>query len=344
MRVKAEGDPKLHLAFNSLSVSSTNPREVLSKSRGTAKLGENAAIMHAHLSRIFDDVSVSVLPGRKVDIIQFASHLREHDISIHSIDVPDVKHLSLAVLQATGNVLRPFILQRPDLTRAKNHIGWAISNVESRREQQKRTQEGLLIADTTDIKVNTEFWKDSRQGAELVDAIKRTGKTVSLNIEIDATSQTQAEYFSFMDQIRRDVGHTMRVLYDLDTGHLERSTHFHPKSSNKSAIEVLQDVFADPRRAKDVGIVSLNQYVTGNPESHTRLDVGSVKLEHVVFEMGKAMKNGKLPSDTTALLETHPSDQKWLTGQEGTVFLSRLQSAFDAGAGIVFQSEQKGAA
>lgn len=333
-------NPKFHIAFNTLLAGSTNPVDALIPSQGTQEMANRSSELVGRLKESFDYVSVSVIPGRMIDLPDLAARFTEHAITVSSVDVPDIqslpKGLRLALISAF----------KGDVSLAKKHIGWTLANTGSIQQQGERTRAALNTFhppednNTQIVKANASFWAENpQQGKHLEEVLQKyrseTGRRVGLAIEIWAEGQTPAQYQAFLDILRveqngRDAAKRIGIYADLDLGHLERSRARHPDEIVDPAVKVLEDIMRDPRRAKNVKIISLNQYKEGN-RTHERLDDGIIDLQQATHILGRSMLEGKA-EDVTSLIEAYPFHYDWFMSKEGFVYCQSLQNSFNNGA------------
>lgn len=334
-------NPRFHVAFNTLLAGSTVPADALIPSRGTREMANRSGELVGELREVFDDISVSVIPGRMLNLFDLAARFEEQGIAVSSVDVPDVQSLP----RGLGLVLRSAV--KGDLGIAKKHAGWTLANTGSMPQQGKRTLDALQTFAPSEgdslqiVKANASFWTENpQQGKHLEEVLQQyravNGKEVGLAIEIWAEGQTPAEYQTFLDRLRaeqngKDSANRIAIYADLDLGHLERSRAGRPDQDVSSALQVLEDIMVDPNRAKNVKIISLNQYKQGD-RTHERLDDGIVDLPEATRILGRSMQEGKAEG-VTALIEAYPFHYDWFMSNEGLVYCQSLQQSFNNGAG-----------
>jgi hypothetical protein len=334
-------NPNFHVAFNTLLAGSTAPVDAINPSRGTREMANRSGELVRQLEGSFDYVSVSVIPGRMIDLLDLAARFTKLGITVSSVDVPDVQSLPQGLGLALGSAVKG------DLGLAKNHVGWTLANTGSMRQQGERTHTALSTFAPSDrdsmqiVKASASFWAENpRQGEHLEEVLQKyrseTGREVGLAIEIWAEGQTPAQYQAFLDRLRveqngRDPAIKSGIYADLDLGHLERSRARRSGEVIDPATKILEDVMGDPRRAKNVKIVSLNQYKEGD-RTHERFDDGIIDLRQAAHILGRSMKEGKAEG-VTSLIEAYPSHYDWFMSNEGLVYCQSLQQSFNSGAG-----------
>lgn len=133
------------------------------------------------------------------------------------------------------------------------------------------------------------------------------------------------------EQDRKGSEYKIGIYADLDLGYLERSRARRPDEGIDPAVKILEDVMSDPKRAKNVRIVSLNQYKEGD-RTHERFDDGIIDLPQAAHIIGRSMREG-ITEDVTSLIEAYPFHYDWFMSNEGLVYCQSLQQSFNKGSG-----------
>ncbi|HSW97047.1 MAG TPA: hypothetical protein VLF89_04450 [Candidatus Saccharimonadales bacterium] len=159
--------PRFHVGFSSLSAASTNPQDVLLAKYGTETSGDQIINLAEHLAKHFDDTSVSILPGRNLNLSRLAEKLAENNVCVSSIDIPDIQSIPKGIAYGFLNTIKG------NINGAKSNLAWSLSNVGTEKQQSARTQESLdrfVPYDDSEqiVKANAAFWlRTPTQGEEL---------------------------------------------------------------------------------------------------------------------------------------------------------------------------------
>jgi hypothetical protein len=302
--------PEISVAFSTLSASPTRAQEVMRKRRATAAIGERTVQLARQAETIFDrgNVRASLHLARNVDTQRLADHLRNNNVQISDIDVPEVKHMPIAIIQAVGSVFRG------NISRAKSHIGWAISNVGSERKLREKIVEGLEATADNPLQVVRIQAADlfTRRGKRIVTLIenysRQKKKTVALAVEISANIQTPTQYLNFIKEKQQEFKEKgLQICMDIDLGHIART--------GEIPHEFLEKVMSDNDLRGIVKFVTFNQHVTGEIEAHARLDTkGQVNFERAAKIIKQFTTVGE---HRTILFETDPRDYDWVVADNG---------------------------
>jgi len=306
------------VAISSISATSTDvrrPWEVLWASQRTA---QNACNIVDNMRVAFgSEATISLVPGRNINVKKFVRHLSK-DVKISSIDIPDNYPLH--------KMFRDMLILRKEKSGSVlNRFGWFITNVSTEKQQRRKVKKALKTTNVNTVKANTSFWREGHEksGNKLVKVLekyqRRTRRDISLAVEIDSEKQNPEEYLDFVRKLRSSLKGRVNVVLDVDLGHITQR--------GGSSESFLTTLMKDEDLKNAIHIISLNQYIPGDTEAHTRPDdpSGAVDLPASVHILGE---NGLEP---TVLFELHPSDKHFFAEESGMSFAKKLKYAYLSG-------------
>lgn len=320
---------ELHISFSSISLAPTNifrPDQILVPACVTRGIVQRAVSMRNVLAPIFGkaNIGVSLHPARVVDVPLIGKLFQEQQIQISSVDIPDVvtfrnevKNMMHDIFRADGMFF--------------NRVGWMLQNVASYNALEQKLLQALSLLENSEsalvLRGNAKYWHDRTK--IVLATLRRQYPNVSVAIEIDPPSQTPNEYITFLHMLRKT---DLYIYADVDMGHLAESNYIHrDRIENSSLTSILATLFSQTKEENVVGVVTLNQYVNGNEETHTNLLTGPVNLFTAMKFLGEAVRKKTLHFPPTIIVESNPRDYQTILGEKGLDFFQKIKQSFDEG-------------
>jgi len=323
----------LQFAVSSMSTGEYRPshlHEILVPRFATEQLVKRTAYLKERLGPVFgqENISLSLHPATTIDMPKAIKLLQAAGIPVSSIDAPSVYANKLYV----SNVLKSFL--GGNLRELKIQTGWRLQNVESEEKKEEKLDEALkAFSPATNPKIfrsNAEIWHESREGEELRRKLKGQSGAI-IAIELDAKTQTPAEYLRFLKELAKTNDKDTPVYADIDLGHLEESKYLHDENQISEPLDIYEKILRDPETSRLVAVTSLNQYKAGETHTHTNFMHGPIDFSKATKELGIAAREGRLPFPPMTIAEFFPMEYEQVLNDSAIKQWKTVKEAFDNG-------------
>lgn len=328
------GKETLQFSVSSISCSEASPLrpdKILIPRFATETMVQRAITLKQTLEPVFgnDNISISLHPASVVNVPRAAELLSYAGVYISSIDIPDV----ITNWQMVKNILNS--LRTRNFKRTPLDIGWRLQNVGSKKEYKRKLDQGLSTIKENMypqiVRTHAGLWINSTEGDELRRKLSEEPNVV-LAVEIEADKQTPSEYIDFILKLSQTNDRETPVYADIDLGHFGESKYVHRGYSEiPEPLQVFEKIIQDRKTSKLVAVTTLNQYVAGDPWTHSHLLKGPIDYTKVAKLIGKATKEEMLPFSPMLLAEFYPYYYKFLVGADGIFFCRLLAASFHEG-------------